>query len=316
MSRVDASHVHEAAERLANRVHITPVFSSRALSELSSADVVVKAELFQRAGSFKVRGTLNRLLTEPPDSGVVTFSAGNHAQAVALAARELDLDALVVMPAGASAAKVAAARAYGARVDLESADSREAFARATEIAAAEGRLLIHPFDDPAIVAGHGTVGLELLNDVPDLDCVIVPTSGGGLISGVALAVKAERPDARVIAVQTEAMPSLKEALRAGHVVPIQPAPTVADALTAPFFGDVCFEVCRELVDDVVLVDEAAIGEALRFTYQRLKLAAEPGGVVGVAALLSGRLELRPGERAAIVVSGGNVAPEVAAGMLA
>lgn len=309
--------MHEAAARLADRVHITPVFSSRALSDVSGARVVVKAELLQRTGSFKVRGAFNRMLTaDARSSGVVTFSAGNHAQAVALAARELGIDALVLMPAGASAAKVAAARAYGARIDLESADVHELVERGTRIAESEGRLLVHAFDDPAVIAGQGTAGLELVAAVPDLDCVIVPASGGGLISGIALAVKEARPDARVIAAQTEAIPSLRVALDAGRPVPVPGAPTVADALTAPFFGEHGFAVCRDRVDDVVLVSENEIREALRFTYGRLKLAAEPGGVVGVAAVLTGKAELRPGGRAAIVISGGNIAPEVAAQLLA
>ena len=310
--------VRAAAEVIAGRVHRTPMLTSATLAERCGAPVWLKAELFQRIGAFKPRGAFNRLHALTPDErerGTITISAGNHAQALALAARDEGVDALVLMPADASPAKVAATRAYGATVDLESADSMEALERMCAIAAETGRTIVPPYDDPLIVAGQGTVGLEIVEDVPDADTVIVPIGGGGLIAGIATAVTGLHPKARVIGVEPELSAAMRTAIDAGHPVPAVPGPTIADALRSPVAGEIGLEVCRRLVDDVVLVSEDEIRAGMRFLYERAKLACEPGAAVGVAALLAGRIDLRGSQGVALVISGGNVAPKLAAEIL-
>jgi len=308
-----------AKEAIEGRVHVTPTFSSTTLSERAGAPVWLKAELFQRIGAFKPRGAFNRMRALTPEQrerGVIAISAGNHAQALAVAARDEGVDALILMPVDASPPKVAATRGYGATVDLESPDSVDALRRMGEIAEHTGRVIVHPYDDPMVIAGQGTVGLELLDQVPELDVVVVPIGGGGLISGIATAVKALRPQARVIGVEPELASAMHDALRSGGPVSMVPGPTMADALKAPVAGELCFEICSRLVDEVVLVDEEAIGEATRFLYQRAKLAAEAGGAVGVAALLAGKVEVSGARGVAIVVSGGNISGELTASVLA
>jgi threonine dehydratase len=211
---------------------------------------------------------------------------------------------------------VAATRGYGATVDLESADSMEALERMRAIAAESGRTIVHPYDDPLIVAGQGTVGLEIVEEAPDADTVIVPIGGGGLIAGIATAVTGLRPNARVIGVEPELSAAMRTAIDAGHPVPAVPGPTIADALRSPVAGEIGLEVCRRLVDDVVLVSEDEIREGMRFLYARAKLACEPGAAVGVAALLAGRLDLRGSQGVVFVISGGNVSPQLAAEILA
>jgi threonine dehydratase len=309
---VDIDAIRDAAARIGGRLHRTPVLSSRLLGEAIGAHAQVKAELFQRTGSFKARGVLNklgRLSAAERERGVVSFSAGNHAQAVAWACGQEGVRCRIFMPATASAAKVEATRAYGGEVDLASETAREAGRRALELAE-RGWTLVHPFDDPAVIAGHGTAGLELAEDAGGLDLVVVPASGGGLISGVATAIAALSPSARVVAAQVEANPTVREALAAGKPVVGKPQPTIADALTAPFVGDHCLPLIQAHVDAVACVTEDEVAAAMRFVYGRLKLAAEPGGVVGVAALLAGRVAVEPGARVAVVVSGGNVDPRV------
>jgi threonine dehydratase len=281
--------------------------------------VTLKAELFQRSGSFKIRGAFNRLssLTEAERArGVIGLSAGNHAQALALAARELGTTALVLMPPDASPAKVAATRAYGGEVDLESADAAAMHARMDELAESSGRVVVHPFNDPAVQAGGGTVGLELVEQIANLDTVIVPVGGGGLVTGIAAAVKALVPGSRVIGVEPELAPSVRRALDAGDVVSVELGPTIADALKAPSALPNSLEGCRTLVDDVGLVSEDEIVEAMRFVYSRAKLACEAGAAAGVAALLSGRVDVRGSRGVAVVVSGGNIAPDLLARVMA
>jgi threonine dehydratase len=310
--------VREAAGAIAGHVHRTPMLTSATLAERCGAPVWLKAELFQRIGAFKPRGAFNRLRALTPEEralGAITISAGNHAQALALAARDEGIDALVLMPADASPAKVAAARGYGATVDLESADSMEALERMRAIAAETGRVIVHPYDDPLIVSGQGTVGLEIVEDAPDADTVIVPIGGGGLIAGIATAVKGLRPDARVIGVEPELSAAMRTALDAGHPVPAIPGPTIADALRSPVAGTIALEVCSRLVDDVVLVNDDEIREGMRFLYERAKLACEPGAAVGAAALLAGKLDVRGSAGVVLVISGGNVSPQLAAEIL-
>ena len=307
-----------ARETIAGRLHRTPTLGSATLSELTGARVHLKAELFQRTGSFKPRGVLTKLaaLTEEERArGVIGISAGNHAQALAYGAREAGLGALVVMWADANPAKIAAARGYGADVDLVAPGPAEAFERLDELIEQTGRTLVHPFDDPLVIAGQGTVGLELVEDVPEVDVVLVPVGGGGLISGIATAVRGLRPQARVVAVEPELSPSLHEALKAGRSVPVQPR-SIADGLGAPFAGENAVAVCSALGVESVLVTEAEIEDGFRFLYARAKLACEPAGAATTGALLAGKIALDPGQKVVAVVSGGNAAPETASAILA
>jgi threonine dehydratase len=310
--------VREARETIAGRLHRTPVFSSATLSENAGARVFLKAELFQRTGSFKPRGVLNKLAQLTPEEkrrGVISISAGNHAQALAYASALEGIDALVVMWASASPMKIAAARGYGATVDTEAADIPAAFARLDELVESTGRALVHPYDDPAVMAGQGTVGLEIVEDVPDADVVLVPVGGGGLVSGIAAAVKGLKPDARVVAVEPELSPALHASLEAGHSVTVQ-AKSAADGLNGPYAGENCVEICSQLGVESRLVTEDDLVEGFRFLYGRAKIACELAGAATTAALLAGRVELEPGSTAVAVVSGGNVAPETASAILA
>jgi threonine dehydratase len=299
--------VLEAAERIHGRVHRTPTFSSRTLGERTW----LKAELFQKTGSFKARGVLNKLASlsaEEKARGVIGISAGNHAQALAWGAASEGVDCLVVMYASASPAKVAAARGYGAAVDLEAADAVEAFERLDEHIRATGRTLVHPFDDPLVIAGQGTLALELLEDAPEVETIVVPAGGGGLVAGIAAAA----PDRRVVAVEPERSTAVHDALAAGQPVPVTPD-SIADGLSAPFAGGNALAVLQTNAVESVLVTEAEIEEAFRFLYERAKLACEPAAAVGVAALLAGKIEGGP---VAAIVSGGNVAAKTASAILA
>ena len=307
-----------AREAIGGRLHRTPTFGSATLGDLAGGRVFLKTELFQKTGSFKPRGVLTNLSALGPEErerGVIGISAGNHAQALAWGAAAERLDALLVMWERASESKIAATRGYGAEVDLEARDPTEAFERLAQLQAETGRTLVHPFDHPLTIAGQGTVGLELLEDVPDADVVVVPVGGGGLIAGVATAVKGIRPDARVIGVEPELSPALHEALSSGRPVSVNPR-SVADGLGAPFAGEHCLAICREAVEGVVLLTEAEIEEGMRFCYTRAKVAAEPAGAAAVSALLAGKIPLERGETAVAVVSGGNVATETAVAILA
>jgi threonine dehydratase len=307
--------VEAAREAIGDRLHRTPTFSSATLSELTGAHVSLKAELFQRTGSFKPRGVLTNLAALTPEErerGVIGISAGNHAQALAWGASVEGLDALLVMWRGASEAKIAATRGYGAEVDLEAADPTEAFARLDDLIEQTGRTPVHPFDHPRTIAGQGTVGLEIVEDVPDMDVVVVPIGGGGLIAGIATAVDGR---ARVVGVEPETSPAMFEAFTAREPVPVAPT-SVADGLNAPFAGTNTLEIVLERVEQLVLVSEAEIEQAMRFLYTRAKLACEPAGAAATAALLAGKVELEPGERVVAVVSGGNVATDTAVAILA
>jgi threonine dehydratase len=309
--------VERAARTIAGRVHRTPLLRSGTLSEQLGVDARFKAELFQRTGSFKVRGALTRmgaLTDEEKRRGVITISAGNHAQAVAWAAGAAGLDALVVTWRGADALKMAATRGYGAAVDDSAAGPAEAFTRLDELLAETGRTLVHPFDDPAVIAGQGTVGSEIVEDAPDADVVLVPVGGGGLVTGIAVAVKALRPGARVVAVEPELSPALHEGLGAGRSVPVTPG-SAADALSAPFAGERCIELCTKLGVESVLVTDDELAEALRWLYARMKLACELGAAASTAALLTGKVVAEPGQTVVAVVSGGNIDPRQAAATL-
>jgi threonine dehydratase len=314
---ISLDDVERAAQTIAGRLHRTPLLRSATLSDRLGVDTHFKAELFQRTGSFKVRGALNRiaeLTDEEKERGVISISAGNHAQAVAWASREAGLDALIVMWQGADAMKVAATRGYGAAVDQEAPGPTQSFERLNELIAETGRTLVHPFNDAAVVAGQGTVALEILEDLPAVDVVVVPVGGGGLVSGVATAIKARRPNARVVAVEPERSAALHEGLAAGASVPVAPK-SAADALNAPFAGDVAVEICSRLGVESVLVSEDDLGEAFRWLYERTKLACELGAAASTAALLSGKVRIEPGQTVVAVVSGGNIAAKQAAAIL-
>jgi threonine dehydratase len=311
---VELADVQAAREAIGDRLHRTPTFRSATLGELTGANVFLKAELFQKTGSFKPRGVLTNLAALTPEQrerGVIGISAGNHAQALAWGASVEGLDALLVMWQDASEAKIAATRGYGAEVDLESADPTEAFARLDELIEQTGRTPVHPFDHPRTIAGQGTVGLELVEDVPDVEVVVVPVGGGGLIAGIATAVDGR---ARVVGVEPELSPAMHEALAAGEPVPVAPG-SIADGLAAPFAGTNTLAIVRERVERVVLVSEAEIEEAMRFLYTRAKLACEPAGAAATAALLARKAAVEPGQRVVAVVSGGNVATETAVAIL-
>src|SRR5215218_1422213 len=307
-----------ARETIGSRLHRTPLLSSATLSDRVGARVLLKAELFQRTGSFKPRGMLNALAhldDEEKRAGVITISAGNAAQSLAYCAALEGIDCLVVMWQGASQAKLDATRGYGATVDLRAANPAEAFERLEELRVETGRAFVHSFDDPHLIAGHGTLGLELLEDVPDAVTVVVPIGGGGLISGIATAVKGAAPDVRIVGVEPELSPAMHVALEAGEPTPVEPR-SIADGLNAPFAGENTLPICRELVDEMVLVSEDEIHAAFRFLYERVKLACEPAGAVSTAALLAGKIDLDAAGTTVAVVSGGNVAPQTAVAILA
>jgi threonine dehydratase len=317
-SLLSLDDVRAARRRIAGRVHRTPLLSSRTLSEALGAEVHLKAELLQRTGSFKPRGVLNKLATLSEDEkrrGVISISAGNHAQALAYASAVEGIDALVVMWQTASPMKIAAARGYGATIDTEAPDMPSAFDRLEQLIEETGRTLVHPYDDPLVMAGQGTVGLEMLEDLPEAEVVLVQVGGGGLVSGIATAVKGLRPDARVVAVEPERSPALHESLKAGEPVTVE-AKSLADGLNGPYAGANCVRVCTDLGVESVLVSEDALEEAFRFVYGRMKLACEVAGAATTAALLSGKVDLQPGQKVAAVVSGGNVAAKTAAAILA
>jgi threonine dehydratase len=300
--------VERAAGVIAGRLRRTPTISSRTLGP----DQFLKAELLQRTGSFKPRGALTKLASltsEEKERGVIAISAGNHAQAVAWAAAEEGLDALVVMYQEASEAKIAATRDYGAVVDLEATHPAEAFERLDVLLHETGRTLVHPFDDPFTIAGQGTVGLEILEDLPDVETIVVPIGGGGLIAGIAVAAEGR---ARIVGVEPELSTAMHSALAAGERVDVTPT-SIADGLNAPHAGGNALAIVKELVAEVVLVSEEEIASGFRFLYERAKLACEPAGAAAVAAVLAGKVDRG---RTVSVVSGGNVALETAAGILA
>jgi threonine dehydratase len=300
-----------AQARIAGQVHRTPLSTAQSLGALldQPVELYLKEEQRQKTGSFKVRGALNRLATlddEQVRGGLVTVSAGNHAQAVSWAARAAGVPATVVMAQSASPTKAAATRGYGATVDLSSADHIEAFERMHEMEREQGLTFIPPFDDPMVVAGQGTVGLEILEDLPDPDLVIVPVGGGGLISGIALAIKEQRPATRVIGVEPVGAPTVTEALAAGKPVTLGHSHTIADGLAAPFTGALNLAIIQRAVDEVVLVEDDDLRAAIKLLLERAKLLAEPAGAAGFAALLAGKVAGTAGRKVVVVISGGNV----------
>lgn len=309
MPLIGLADVQSAARRLEGVAHRTPVFTSRTLDELVCARVHLKAESFQRGGAFKFRGAYNKLASLPSDvlaRGVLAFSSGNHAQAVAIAARLLGTTATIVMPEDAPPAKLDATRGYGAEIVPYDrwTESREEIG--AQLSEERSLVLVKPYDDPLVMAGQGTAALELLDDVPDLDLLITPLGGGGLIAGCATAAKGLRPQIRVVGVEPAGGDDTARSLAAGERVRIDVPRTIADGLQATEPGELTFAVNRKLVDEVVTVSDDEILAAMAFLFDRLKLVVEPSGAVGVAALLTARAR---GERVGVVLSGGNVGVE-------
>lgn len=294
------------------------VAAERAGAELADGRVYLKAEHLQKTGSFKARATLSRIASLAPEErerGAITISAGNAGQAYAWAAREAGVPMTVVMPAGAVESKIAACLEYGAEVVLHGAHVGESMQRLEELREERGLTLVHPFDDPEVVIGNGSCGLEILEDLPDMDVVVVPVGGGGLIGGVAVAVRELRPRTRVFGVEPAGSDALRRALAAGAPVELRPV-SVADGLNAPYAGRLALDIARRYLEDVVTIDDATILAGLRFAVERLKQVLEPAGAAALAAVLAGAIPIRPGDRVAVVLSGGNVAPDRLGSLLA
>jgi threonine dehydratase len=308
--------LREARASLTGRIHRTPLLASRTLSERVGVPVYLKCENLQRTGSFKVRGALRRMAMLTPDErrrGVVTISAGNHAQAVAWAATAAGVSSTVVMPEHASPTKVRASRGYGADVVLHG-DPGAAFRKAFELAAERRLTFVHPFDDPHVVAGHASCMLEILEDLPDVGTVVAPIGGGGLASGIAAATAAAAPHVAVWGVEPEGAAAMHQSLLVGRPVHLERVSTVADGLAAPMAGALNYEILRTHARGVALVEDVEIVGALRMILERTKLLVEPAGAAGLAALLASRVPLGPGP-VVVVLSGGNVDLDRLAGMI-
>jgi threonine dehydratase len=294
-----------AAGRLAGAAHRTPVLTSGTLDRLTGGRIYLKAENLQRAGAFKFRGAFNRISSLPPGTGVATYSSGNHAQAVALAASLVGSPAVVVMPADAPPEKAEATRGYGAEVVFYDRYREDRQALGNKIAEERGLVLVPPYEDPMVMAGQGTATLELLEDTGPLDLLVVPVSGGGLIAGSATVAKALHPDMRVIGVEPEGGDDTRRSLEAGRRIQIPVPRTIADGLQVSMPGELTFEVNRRLVDGVVTVSDEEIVRAMAFSFERMKVVVEPSGAAAVAALLSRAVDAS-GLRTGVILSGGNI----------
>ncbi|MEO8336764.1 MAG: threonine/serine dehydratase [bacterium] len=306
---VTLQDIRDAHARISGTVHRTPVIGSRTLASLAgAARVELKCESLQKTGSFKARGALNKLSHLSADErarGVVTVSAGNHAQALAWAAEQTGVRCTVCMPAAAVQSKVDASRGYGAIVMLEGT-SMDAFQKARDLASSEGFVFVHPFDDDHIIQGTGTVGVELLEQSAEIpDVVVVPIGGGGLIAGVAVAIKESSPSTRVIGVEPTAATVMRQSVDAGQALRVMPEPTIADGLSAPMAGERNFAIVQRYVDDIVLVTDEEIVHAMQMLLSRCKLLAEGAGAAATAALLAGKIPVA-GKKVVALVSGGNV----------
>ncbi len=304
---ISLTDIERARAMTAPHLHRTPMLTSRTLGERVGATAYLKAESFQRTGSFKPRGALfavGSLTVEQRAKGIVTMSAGNAAAAIAYAASAIGVKVTVAMPESAPRLKVDATRGYGADVRF-AADMSGLRSLVQSLQDETGAYFLHPYDDDAMITGHGSLGLEILDDLPEADLIVVGVGGGGLISGVASAIAAKRPAARVIGVEPEGAAAMRLALDAGMPVPVVPK-TIADGLAAPIAGTRNLEIVRRLVADVLVISDELIAEGLRFLAERAKLVAEPAGAAAVGALLAGRVPTKKGERVVAIVSGGNI----------
>jgi threo-3-hydroxy-L-aspartate ammonia-lyase len=309
--------IKEAAARIGAHIHRTPVVTSRAFNEAVGKQVFFKCENLQRAGAFKIRGATNRILSltdEEKHRGVVAFSSGNHAQAAALAGREAGVRAVVVMPTDAPKAKVAGTRGYGAEIVFydRKKEDREAVAR--QISDRDGLVLVPPYDDYLVMAGQGTCALELLEEVPDLDCLLTPCSGGGLFASASVAAKASNPRIRCFAVEPESGDDTRQSLARGERITIPPPSTIADGLRVQIPGKLTFPILRQNAEDVLTVGDQEIIETMRFILFRMKLLVEPSGVAAAAAVFTNKLP-QSAKRVGVVLSGGNIDPELLAVLL-
>lgn len=307
--RLSLADVLAARERLNGSVYRTPCARSETLSNATGQSIFLKLENLQMTGSFKERGALNKIATLTPDEGsrgVVAASAGNHAQGVAYHATRRGIRAVIVMPLTTPLVKVQATRGFGAEVVLHGANYDEACEEATRLCSEQGMTFIHPFDDPLVMAGQGTIGLELLEQIENLEAVIVPIGGGGLIGGIACAVKESKPDVRVVGVQTSRLPSMQQAVKAHHPVTLEPSTTIADGIAVRRGGEVTFPVVEKYVDEIVTVDEDEIASAILTLLEREKTLAEGAGAAGLAAMLQKRTSLPAFTRTAVLVGGGNI----------
>ena len=300
--------IREAAARINGRIHRTPVVTSRLFDERAGCKVFFKCENLQRAGAFKIRGATNKILSlteAEKHRGVAAFSSGNHAQAVALASREAGVSAVIAMPDDAPKAKVAATREYGAEIIFYDRQHQDREAVAVEISQRDGRVMVPPYDDYFILAGQGTCGLEFLEGVPDLDCLLTPCSGGGLFAGVSTAAKALNPRIRCFAVEPDTADDTQQSFRKGERVSIGPPPTIADGLRVQSPGALTFPILQQNAEDVLTVSDEEIIEAMKFLLVRMKLLVEPSGAAAAAAVLNRKLPQNV-KRVGIVLSGGNI----------
>lgn len=306
---IPLSRIRAAAQKIAGKVHRTPLLSAAGLGARAGVLLYLKCESFQKTGSFKPRGALNKVLSLSPGErarGLVTVSAGNHAQAVAWAAQIAGAACTVVMPTAAPASKIEATRGYGAEIVLHE-DRATLFDKLAEVRDSRGLSFVHPFDDSEVIEGAGTAGLEILEDLPDVEIILVPVGGGGILSGIASAVRQIRPSAKVVGVELAEGPGLGPALAAGMPVTVsRPWNTIADGMTPPFVGAIAVEIAREAVDDVVGVTESEIVEAMKLLMTRAKLYVEGAGAAATAALLAGKVKPPAGAKVVALVSGGNV----------
>jgi threonine dehydratase len=312
---VSLEDVQTARQRLLDHIYLSPCARSETLSRLAGCQVFLKLENLQMTGAYKERGALNKLLTLSQGErakGLVAASAGNHAQAVAYHAGRHAVAATIVMPEGTPLLKVANTRGHGARVVLHGANYEEAYAEARRLEQVEGLTFVHPFDDPAVIAGQGTIALELLEQVPDLDAVLVPVGGGGLVSGMAVALKARAPHVRVIGVEAEVLPCMLASLDEGRLVTVEPASSVADGIAVKRPGEITFAHVQKLVDEIVTVSEEEIASAILYLLEKEKTVAEGAGAVSVAALLNHKVRGLEGKRVVALVSGGNIDVNVVA----
>ncbi|SIR58163.1 L-threonine ammonia-lyase [Haladaptatus litoreus] len=306
---LELEDVQEARERVAETSRHTPLDYSHTFSRMTGAEVHLKLETFQRTGSFKIRGATNRITTlsqEEKEAGVVTASAGNHAQGVALAATRSGVDSKIVMPEHAPISKVRATENYGAETVLHGEDYDEAAERAHEIEEEEGRTYVHAFDDEMVMAGQGTIGLEIVDDLPEVDTVVVPIGGGGLISGIATAIKGQNPDARIVGVQSEGASSVADSLQKGSVQTLDSVDTIADGIATRSVGYKNFDIIESRVDEVVTVSDSETAVALAYLLERGKTLVEGAGAVTLAAVLEGKFDFEDDEVVVPVLSGGNI----------
>ncbi|KXG75192.1 L-threonine ammonia-lyase [Fervidicola ferrireducens] len=300
--------IKEAREVLKNVVYKTGLVHNTTLSEMSGNNVYLKMENLQKTGSFKIRGAYNKiahLTEEEKKRGVIASSAGNHAQGVALGATSYGIKSTIVMPKHAPLSKVSATKKYGAQVVLHGNVYDEAYAMAKKIQEETGATFIHPFNDPYVIAGQGTIGLEILEDLPDTDVIVVPIGGGGLISGVALAAKSVKPEIKIIGVQTKNMPSMAVSISKNEVTTVEGIPTIADGIAVKTPGDLTFEMVQKYVDEIVTVDEDEIANAILILLERAKVVTEGAGAVSVAAVLNHLTHVK-NKKVVAVVSGGNI----------